>query len=112
MTHTGWESGTKRSNTDKTIQEKYDRAKENDLEIIDRVAQVAEHLGVSMTQVALAWQFKRGVEAPIVGATNAKHFVDAVQSVDLTLSDEDTAFLEAPYKPHEVVGAVKANVKL
>ena len=112
LTHTGWESGTKRSNTDKTIQEKYDRAKENDLEIIDRVAQVAEHLGVSMTQVALAWQFKRGVEAPIVGATNAKHFVDAVQSVDLTLSDEDTAFLEAPYKPHEVVGAVKANVKL
>ena len=112
LTHTGWESGTKRSNTDKTIQEKYDRAKENDLEIIDHVAQVAERLGVSMTQVALAWQFKRGVEAPIVGATNAKHFVDAVQSVDLTLSDEDTAFLEAPYKPHEVVGAVKANVKL
>ena len=112
LTHTGWESGTKRSNTDKTIQDKYDRAKENDLEIIDHVAHVAEHLGVSMTQVALAWQFKRGVAVPIVGATNAKHFIDAVQSVDLTLSDEDAAFLEAPYKPHEVVGAVKANVKL
>ena len=73
---------------------------------------VAEQYGVSMSQVALAWQFKRGVAAPIVGATNAKHFDDAVKAVDLTLSDEDAAFIEAPYKAHEIVGAISANMTL
>lgn len=104
LSHRGWESGTKRSDTDTNIRAKYDRAKENDLEIIERVAQLSEQLGVSMSQVALAWQFKRGVAAPIVGATNPKHFDDAVASVDLTLTDDEAAFLEAPYRPHEIVG--------
>ena len=104
LSHRGWESGTKRSDTDTNIRNKYDHAKENDLEIIERVAQLSEQLGVSMSQVALAWQFKRGVAAPIVGATNPKHFDDAVASVDLTLTDDEAAFLEAPYRPHEIVG--------
>lgn len=112
LSHRGWESGTKRSDTDKTIRSKYDHAKENDLEIINRVAELAERLGVSMSQVALAWQFKRGVAAPIVGATNAKHFDDAVKAVDLVLSDEDVAFVETPYKAHEIVGAINANMTL
>jgi aryl-alcohol dehydrogenase-like predicted oxidoreductase len=112
LSHRGWESGTKRSDTDKTIRSKYDHAKENDLEIIGRVAELSDRLGVSMSQVALAWQFKRGVAAPIVGATNAKHFDDAVKAVDLTLSDEEAAFIEAPYKAHEIVGAISANMTL
>ena len=112
LSHRGWESGSMRSNTDKTIRSKYDHAKENDLEIIDRVDQLAQRLGVSMSQVALAWQFKRGVAAPIVGATNIKHFDDAVNAVDLTLSDEDAAFIEAPYKAHEIVGAISSNMTL
>ncbi len=36
---------------------------------VARVAEVAERLGVTMTEVALAWLLKRGVAAPIVGAT-------------------------------------------
>lgn len=44
--------------------------------------------------------------------TNAKHFDDAVKAVDLVLSDEDVAFVEAPYKAHEIVGAVNANMTL
>lgn len=54
LTHRGWESGTMRSNTDQNIRKKYDRSKENDLQIIERVAEVADRLGVSMTEVALA----------------------------------------------------------
>ena len=107
-----WNSGSMRSDTDKTMRSKYDHAKENDLEIIARVDELAQRLGVSMTQVALAWHFHRGVAAPIVGATNIKHFDDAVKSVDLVLSDEDVAFIEEPYRAHEVVGALKANMSL
>lgn len=106
LTHRGWESGTARSNTDRTIRLKYDAAKENDLEIIEHVALLAERLGVTMTEVALAWTLAKGVAAPIVGATKVPHFDAAVRAVDLTLSREDIAFLEAPYKAHEIVGAL------
>ena len=106
LTHRGWESGTARSNTDKTIRKKYDASKENDLEIIERVAVLAERLGVTMTEVALAWTLAKGVAAPIVGATKVPHFDAAVRAVDLTLSREDIAFLEEPYKAHEIVGAL------
>ena len=106
LTHTGWESGTTRSDTDRTLRQKYDNAKENDLEIIGRVDEVARRHGVSMTEVALAWLLKRGVAAPIVGATKVPHFDAAVRAVDFELSDEDAAYLEALYRPHQVVGAL------
>ena len=106
LTHTGWESGTKRSDTDKTIREKYDHAKENDLEIIGRVDEVARRHGVSMTEISLAWLLKRGVASPIVGATKVPHFDAAVRAVDFELSDEDAAYLEELYRPHQVVGAL------
>lgn len=109
LTHTGWESGSKRSQTDKTLHNKYDRAKENDLQIIARVSELAKRYGVSMTEIALAWHFKKGVTAPIVGATNPKHFLDAVKAVDFILTDDDVKYLEEPYHAHDVVGALNAT---
>ncbi|MDO4858207.1 MAG: aldo/keto reductase [Thermoguttaceae bacterium] len=106
LTHPEWESGSKRSQTDKVLRAKYDRAKENDMEIISRVAELAKRLGVTMSEIALAWHFAKGVAAPIVGATNEKHFDAAVRSVDLTLSAEDVRFLEEPYRAHDVTGAL------
>ena len=106
LTHTGWESGTKRSDTDRTLRDKYDHAKENDLQIIDRVDEVARRNGVTMTEVSLAWLLKRGVAAPIVGATKVPHFDAAVRAVDFNLSDEDTAYLEDAYSAHQIVGAL------
>lgn len=106
LTHPEWESGTSRSNTDRTLRNKYDHAKENDMQIIARVDEVAKRLSVSMTEVALAWLLKRGVAAPIVGATKVPHFDAAVRAIDLVLSDEDADYLEAPYRAHEIVGAL------
>jgi aryl-alcohol dehydrogenase-like predicted oxidoreductase len=106
LTHRGWESGTARSNTDKTIRSKYDHAKENDLQIIDRVGDLADQRGVTMTEIALAWVLAKGAASPIVGATKVPHFDAAVRSVDLELSAQEIAFLEEPYKAHEIVGAL------
>ncbi len=106
LSHTGWTTASARSRTDKTLRKKYDQAMDNDLQIVDRVAELAKKLGVSMAQVALAWQFQKGVTAPIVGATSVPHFDDAVKAVDLTLTPEETAYLEEPYARHKVVGAL------
>lgn len=106
LTHKAWESGSKRSNTDKVLHDKYDGDKDNNLEIINRVAAIAEKYNVTMTQAALAWHYAKGVAAPIVGATKQSHFDDAVKAVDLELTAEDVKYLEEIYEPHRIVGAL------
>lgn len=38
--------------------------------------------------------------------TKAKYFEDAVGALDISLSDEAVAYLEALYVPHQIVGAI------
>ena len=47
---------------------------------------------------------KPAITAPIVGATKPHHLDDAVAAVDVELSAEEIARLEAPYVPHRVAG--------
>jgi aryl-alcohol dehydrogenase-like predicted oxidoreductase len=62
---------------------------------------VAGERGVSRAQVALAWLLhKPAVTAPFFGATKPHHVADADAVVDLKLSDDDLARLEADYVPH------------
>lgn len=66
--------------------------------IIDVVEQIAAERAVPMARVALAWVLRNPtVAAPIVGATKAKHLDDAVAALDLQLTDDEVARLEAPY---------------
>ena len=106
LSHTGWTTDSKRSQTDKVIKAKYDAYKDNDLQIIGRVDELAKKYHVSMSEIALSWLHKKGVAAPIVGATKIPHFDDAVRSVDFNMSDEDAEYLEELYVPHAVVGAL------
>lgn len=96
---------TKRTDTDKIARLKYDKTADQDLEIIERVAQLAERYEVSRVHVALAWLLqKEGVAAPIIGATKLEHVETAVAAVDFKLTQEDIQFLEEPYIPHRIVG--------
>jgi aryl-alcohol dehydrogenase-like predicted oxidoreductase len=68
--------------------------------IVAATEQVARERGVPMAQVALAWVLSKPVvTAPIVGATKATHLADAAAAVDLVLTDDEIARLEAPYVP-------------
>jgi aryl-alcohol dehydrogenase-like predicted oxidoreductase len=71
--------------------------------ILRRVAQVAAECGLPPAQVGLAWLLgKPGLTAPIVGATREGHVHDAVAAVDVSLTEEQVAFLEEPYQPQTV----------
>lgn len=106
LTHLNWETDTARSKTDNTLRKKYDSAKDNDLQIIERVNQLAQKYNVSMAQISLAWLYKKGVVSPIVGDTKINHFEDAVKAIDLNLSDDDCKYLEELYINHKIVGAL------
>ena len=87
---------------------KYDATKEQDEVIINRVAELAEKRGVSMTEVSLAWLLTK-VTAPVVGATKFHHIEGAAKAVELELTDDEIAYLEAPYVPHPLAGVMAQN---
>ena len=74
-------------------------------EINERVAELAAEKGVTMAQIALAWQFQNEyVDAPIVGTTSVEHLEQAVEALEIDLSESDQAYLEEPYEPVEIYG--------
>jgi len=70
-----------------------------------RVSEVAEAHGVSMAQIALAWNLSKPViTAPIIGATKLRYLDDAVASLSVQLSEDEIKYLEEPYAPQGIVG--------
>lgn len=63
-------------------------------EIAEALDRVADGLGATSSQVALAWVMSRGV-IPIVGATRADQLTDNLRASDLALSTEILAKLDA-----------------
>lgn len=109
LCRTEWHTDTLRSQTDRTAARKYDTTEEEDRKIVLRVEELAQKYGKTMTQIALAWQFAKGVTSPIVGATKVRYLDDAAGAFDVHLTAEDIAFLEEPYVPHKIVGALPAE---
>jgi 1-deoxyxylulose-5-phosphate synthase len=78
---------------------------EADDAVAQAVADVAKARDLPMAQVALAWMLhKEAITAPIIGATKPGHIEDAVAAVNVELSDDEIAALEAPYVPHPILG--------
>ncbi|WP_158853649.1 aldo/keto reductase [Halorhabdus sp. CUG00001] len=74
-------------------------------EINDRVAELADQKGVTMAQIALAWLLHQdAVDAPIVGTTSVEHLEDAVEALEIGLSESDQRYLKEPYEPVPVSG--------
>jgi aryl-alcohol dehydrogenase-like predicted oxidoreductase len=73
---------------------------ERDRAIVDALRTVAERHERPMAQIALAWVRTRpAVTAPIVGTTKIEQLDDAIASLDIALTDDDVAELQAPYVP-------------
>lgn len=99
---------SKRLQQDSYARLKYDSTAEQDGVIIERVAQLAEKHGVSMTEISLAWLLTK-VAAPVVGATKLSHIEGDAKAVDLSLSNDEIAYLEEMYIPHQLVGVMAQN---
>ncbi|MEW9532765.1 aldo/keto reductase [Microbispora sp. NPDC049125] len=93
---------TVRSGSDPLADELYGEA---DFDVVDAVRAVAGARGLPPAQIALSWLVGRPeVTAPVVGATKIGHLDDAVAALGIALTPEEVARLEAPYRPHAVLG--------
>jgi aryl-alcohol dehydrogenase-like predicted oxidoreductase len=78
------------------------RAVERNFRVIDAAEEIAATHGATVPQVAIAWLLGvEGVTAPIVGPRTLAHLEDLLGAVDLQLSGDERARLEAPAPPPE-----------
>lgn len=101
---------SKRMEEDSYAKLKYDGSAQEDLAIINRVAELARQRQVTMTEISLAWLLTK-VTAPVVGATKAHHVEGMAKAADLVLSEDEIAYLEELYIPHALVGVMTQNTK-
>lgn len=97
-----WQSvQTDRLKTDRFGQFIYSaKTEEGDKAVVDKLCEIAGARNVAPARIALAWLLsKPGIVAPIVGATKPVHLDDAVAALEIVLTPEEIAALEAPYHP-------------
>ena len=109
LTRPQWRTDSLRSRTDRVAMGKYDKMEEQDMQIVSRVHELSQKHGCKMSQIALAWQWAKGIASPIIGATKASYLDDAAGALDVELSAEDINYLEEMYVPHPIVGAINHN---
>lgn len=99
----GGGGATTRAQTDAFAADMY--YDEGDFAVADRVRELAAQRGVSAAQIALAWILQQpGVTAPIIGASKPHHLEEANAALEITLSPDELARLEEPYRPHRILG--------
>ena len=98
-----------RGRTDRVAVGKYDRTEDADMKIVTHVHELAEKYQCKMSQIAIAWQWAKGVTSPIIGATKMQYLDDAAGALNVRLTAEGIAYLEECYVPHPIVGAIDKN---
>jgi aryl-alcohol dehydrogenase-like predicted oxidoreductase len=77
---------------------------EVDVAIARRVGVVAAQRGVESAAVAMAWVAGHpDVTCPLIGADAPEQVDAAVTAAAMTLSPDERAFLEAPYRPRDMI---------
>ncbi|MGE4481511.1 aldo/keto reductase [Acidocella sp.] len=100
-----WTETTKRAETDAVLKSIYGQTEAQDRKVVEEVARLAAAKGVARAQLAMAWLLRKPeITAPIIGVTRPSHLTDALGALEVTLSAQDVAALEAPYAPHPVAG--------
>lgn len=99
---------SKRLQEDSYARLKYDATAQQDGVILERVAELADKHGVSMTEIALAWLLTK-VTSPVVGATKLHHVEGAARATELVLDESELSYLEEPYAAHNLVGVMAQN---
>lgn len=94
---------TSRARTDEIALKLY--YQDSDFAVVEALAAEAQASGVSSATLAYAWLLAQpGVSAPIVGASKLWQMEEAAAALELALTGEQLAALQAPYRPHPVLG--------
>ena len=75
-----------------------------DVEIANRVIDIAHQRGVQPSQIAMAWVAQNSNSTvPIIGADSPEQLNLAVEASNIVLSAEECNLLETPYRPRDMI---------
>jgi aryl-alcohol dehydrogenase-like predicted oxidoreductase len=78
---------------------------QKNLDLVERVEELAASKGCTAAQIALAWALAQGEDiVPIPGTTRVKNLEENVSALDIELSDEDLRDLEAVFPKGAAAG--------
>lgn len=95
---------THRAKTDDIAQSYY--YSEADFAVVNALSELAAAKGLSNATLAYAWLLHKGITGPIIGASKPWQIDQAVAALDVVLSPDEMAQLQAPYRPHAILGHV------
>jgi aryl-alcohol dehydrogenase (NADP+) len=96
-------TATERAKSDDYAQKIYGR--ENDHAVAEVIEQIAATRNAQPGQIALAWTASRpGVSSPIFGATQVDHVDTALTALEMTLTKDEIARIDAAYQPRSAAG--------
>jgi len=78
---------------------------QRNLGLITALEQVADERGVTTAQLAVAWVLSRGTDIiPLIGTKRRKRLAESLAALELTLSPDELAAIEAAVPTSEVAG--------
>lgn len=84
--------------------------RETNLPLIKAVKDIADEKGVSLSQLALAWSLgKYDHVQSLIGTTNPNHLMSAIEALQITLTEEDIARIEAACPAEKISGRGMRN---
>jgi aryl-alcohol dehydrogenase-like predicted oxidoreductase len=82
-----------------------ERNLKRNLELVDRVGEIAKEKGATPTQLALAWVLAQGDDiVPIPGTTKVSHLEQNLKALELELTEEDLARIDEAFPPGATFG--------
>lgn len=85
---------------DRTKRHFSDRA----FDLLDVLAAIAQEKGCTIGQLALAWCARQpGITSPIIGPRTMEHFEDNLGAVNVTITDDDRARIDAVSEPEGAI---------
>lgn len=84
--------------------------RENNLKLLRQLKMIADEKGVSLSQLALAWSLaKYDHVQSLIGTTSPEHLQESIDALQITLSSEDIAAIEAAIPEEQVKGRGMRN---
>jgi aryl-alcohol dehydrogenase-like predicted oxidoreductase len=93
-----------RAESDATLKRLVNRENTVDQAIVSAVEEVASARGLPMAVVATAWCLSKEGVNPIVGLNTTERIDEILTAIEVVLTQEEVAKLEAAYLPKAVTG--------
>ncbi|MGY4101043.1 aldo/keto reductase [Nocardia sp. R16R-3T] len=86
---------------------------DQNVKLVDALAKIAANKDVSVAQLAIGWVLTRGADiVPIIGARTRQRWSDSLAAVDIQLSADELASIEAAVPANQIAGERYAEAQM